>query len=436
VSTTADLLHGYDDFLHFVSPELVRRAELSHQPWRWARVADGVLFDAHGHAVHDMVSGWGTQIFGHRPAQIEAAARAFLDSDAPSLFTTGISPWAGLLARALYERTGYERSYFISGGTEAVESALKLARAATGRPATLYLDGAYHGCTLGSCAMMHPGVYRDPFEPHPSTFRRLPFDDIPALQAALQAGDVAAVVVEPIQVEGGLRALSSAYVEALCALTQAHDALLIADEIQTGLGRTGALLATASWPRPPDALTLAKALGGGVMPISALLTTQPWHQRAYGDFHRADAHNSTFTGNGLAAATALATLDALSPAFLTQTLSHGEAFGARLQEALADNPLVAEVRGCGMMWGVALRHDPDLHPWLTFEGLHMDDLKDKPSLGLLLCHRLYRAGFFCQVCGHDWSVLRVQPPLNTSPALLSRFTQACTEALDFLCQLT
>lgn len=434
--TRYDLQEYYRDFQTFVNPELVRRAELSQQPWQWMRARDGALFDTHEKPFLDFVSGWGTQIFGPRPPAIERALRDFLDSDAPSIFTTGISPWSGMLARILHDLTGYDRAFFVNGGTEAVECALKLARAATRRPVTLYLEGAYHGCTLGSCAMMHHGVYRDPFEPHPTTtFVALPWNDIDALRNRISQGDVCAVVIEPIQVEGGLRTPSAAYIDALCALTKTHDVLLIADEIQTGLGRLGSLLHTASWPRLPDVITLAKALGGGVMPISAMLTRRAWYERAYGDYRLADAHNTTYGGNALACLCARATLSLLDPPFLSRVQTIGQQFGTKLKAALQENPLVANVRGDGLLWGIEMKRGDDVHPWLSFSGLHMDELGDKPSLGLLLCHRLYRAGFYCQVCGHDWAVLRIQPALNITESQLDSFVSACTQELEFLCQL-
>src|SRR5206468_2181423 len=133
------------------------------------------------------------------------------------------------------------------------------------RPRLLALERAYHGCTFGSCALMSEGPFRDPFAPHLPGVESLPFGDVAALADALAKGDVAAVVVEPIQLEGGVRPLPPAYIAALCELTARHGALLVADEIQTGLGRTGRFLASETWPRRPDAVITGKHLGGGLL---------------------------------------------------------------------------------------------------------------------------------------------------------------------------
>src|SRR5262249_20935707 len=257
---------GFEEFQQFVNPLIAQRARLAGEPIRFARVADGLLVDADGRAYEDF---HGTQMLGHRNAAVAEALREFLDSDAPNWFPSRVNPWAGRLGRRLCERTGYSNVYFGMTGADAVEAALKLARAATGKPRILGLQGAYHGCSFGAVALMHEGPLHDPFGPHLPGAERLPFGDAGALARALAPGDVCAVVVEPIQGEGGVRALPADYVNALCELTERHGALLVADEVQTSLGRCGALLASRSWPRQPDVALIAKALGGGLMPISA-----------------------------------------------------------------------------------------------------------------------------------------------------------------------
>src|SRR5262249_14213598 len=181
--------------------------------------------------------GWGTQAFGHRNVGIEKAVREWLDSETPSFFTSGVSPYAGTLGRELCERTGgaYGASFFANAGTEAIEAAIKLARAATKRTRILAIEGAFHGCTMGSVAMMAPGDYRDPFAPHLPHVQALPFCDVDRLKQELAAEDVAAIVVEPIQVESGLRRPSPEWLSAVCELTERHGTLLVADEVLTGM---------------------------------------------------------------------------------------------------------------------------------------------------------------------------------------------------------
>lgn len=425
---------GYEDYHRFVNPGVVLRADLSAQPYQLMRVEGQRYVDAEGLVIDDFLSGWGTQAFGPRQPHVEQAVREFLDSSLPGYFSSSVSPFAGLLARALYERTGqyYDRSWFASGGAEAVEAAVKMARAATGRARILHMRRAYHGCTMGSLAMMEPGPMYDPFSPHLPAVTALERDDIAQLERELERGDVAALVIEPLQVEGGVWVPSAQYLDALCALTKTHDVVLIADEIQSGLGRCGHMLKSSSWPRRPDVVTLAKPLGGGLVPLSAMMTTQAWFTRAYGDHMRAEAHFSTFSGNALACVAGLAALDVLDDALLEHVAQQGQWLKAALIERIGDHELVQDIRGQGLLLGVELASTQD-YPWLSFEYLRMEELRDQPAAGLILCHRLYRSGFFCNVCGHDWSVLRVQPPLNVTRERLEAFVEAIADALEFMC---
>lgn len=425
-------LHGYESFAAFVSPLVAERARVTGEPWALVATEGGRLVTTDGHLVEDL---HGTQAFGHRHPAVTAAVRAFLDGTAPNWFPSRVNPFAGDLARRLLARAGgpYGAVYFAGSGSEAVESAIKLARAVTGRPAVLGLARAYHGCNLGSTALMSPGVFRDPFGPHLPGVGSLPPGDVDALRERLAQGDVAAVIVEPIQLEGGVRPLPAAYVEALGALTARHGALLVADEVQTGLGRTGRFLATEGWPRRPDAVLLGKHLGGGLLPLSAMLYRAADHHRAYGrDYETAEAHNSTFGGSALPCVAAGAALDLLTDELVADVGRKGERFRDALRRELA-GPLLAEVRGEGLAVGIELR--PLDHPWLSFEHFGLPELGGHPTTGLLLCHRLYRRGWFSFVCGHDWAVLRLQPRFTLPDAELDRFALEAGQELRALAAL-
>ncbi len=427
------LRRGFDDYGEYVNPLIARRASLAQEPVRVVDSRGGRLLDHDGKEIEDF---HGTQAFGHRNPAIADAVRAYLDTGAASWFPSRVSPFAGRLARRLCERSGYyDNAFFGSSGSDAAEAGMKLARAATRRPRILSLDRAYHGTTYGSCALMPPGIFRDPFGPHLPGVARLPFGDVDALRAALAPGDVAAVIVEPIQLEGGVRPLSEAYIAALCELTAAHGTLLIADEVQTGLGRTGRFLNTERWPRRPDAVLLAKQLGGGLMPCSALLTRRELFEAAYGggDFERAESHNSTFSGNSMACAAALGALSLVTDALMERVRAVGDRFRAGLTEALSDLRIFDEVRGQGLIVGVQLRQLD--HPWLSFEHFGLDGLSDRASVGFLTCHRMYRRGYYCFVCGHDWTVLRLQPRLDIETERLDAFTAAIAEELGYLNEL-
>ena len=431
--SVADIFrHGFAEFRQFVNPLIAERARLAREPIEFMRVVEGVLHDAAGKAYEDL---HGTQMLGHRNAAVAAAIRGFLDGDAPNWFPSRVNPWAGRLARRLCERTGYSNVFFGMSGADAVEAALKLARAATRKPRIIALDGGYHGCTYGAVSLMHAGPLHDPFGPHLPGVEKVPFDDPDALARALAPGDVCAIVVEPIQGEGGVRVLSERMIDAACELATRHGAVLVADEVQTALGRSGSFLASSTWPHRPDVALIAKTLGGGLVPISAMLAERELFERAYGEnFFIGESHNTTFGYNGLSCVAALATLELLDDDLIASVDQRGADFRRALTEALRGNPLFTEVRGRGFMVGVELVHAP--HPWLSFEHFGMPELAHMPTIGPLLCYRLYARGFFAFVCGHDWRVLRLQPRFDIPDAKLAELAKACREELDHLAQLS
>lgn len=433
MGATEDIFrHGFGEFREFVNPLIAERARLAREPIEFQRVVDGALVDASGRSYEDF---HGTQMLGHRNPVIADAIRRFLDDDRPNWFPSRVNPWAGRLARRLCERTGYSNVFFGMSGADAVEAALKLARAATRRPRIVALTGGYHGCTFGAVSLMHDGPLHDPFAPHLPGVTKVGFSDADALARELAVGDVGAVVVEPIQGEGGVRSLAPHMIEALCELTARHGSLLVADEVQTALGRSGHLLASASWPRRPEVALIAKTLGGGLMPISAMLTERAIFERAYGkNFFIGESHNTTFGYNGLSCVAALATLDLIDDDMIASVARRGREFRAALADALTGNPLYREVRGAGFMIGVELVHTK--HPWLSFEHFGLPELGELPTVGPLLCYRLYSRGFFAFVCGHDWRVLRLQPRFDVPAAKLAEFTTACREELDKLAELS
>jgi len=426
------LRKGFEEFGRYINPMIAQRASLAGEPVRVTRTSGGLLIDADGRELEDL---HGTQALGHRNPQVAAALREFLDSDAPSWYPSRVSPFAGRLARRLCERTGYDLAFFACTGSDVVEAALKLARGLTRRPRILCLEGGYHGCTYGSVAMMEKGPMHDPFGPHLPGVERIPFGDVDALRRAM-ADDVAAVVVEPIQGEGGVRVLPPPFVAALGEETAAHGALLVADEVQTAFGRTGrGFLGTESWPRRPDVVLLAKTLGGGLVPISAMLVRKDHFMKAYGrDFSDGEAHNTTFSYNSVGAVAGLAALDLLTDDLIARVREGGALFRRELETQLQGSPFFIEVRGEGYMVGVKLRQ-PD-HPWLTFEHFGYPQLAGQSVMAPLVCHRLYRRGYFCFSCGHDWSIVRLQPRYEIPFEKLSALARALREELDYLGTLT
>lgn len=427
------LRRGFDEYGEHVNPFVAQRAALATEPIRVVRTENGHLVDADGKAVEDF---HGTQMLGHRHPAIAKAMADFLATDQPNWYPSRVSPQAGRFAKVLCERTGYSSAFFSCTGSDAVEASIKLGRALTKRPGILALEGAYHGCAVGATALMHAGPFHDPFGPHLPGVRKIPFGDVDALARELRAGDVGTLVVEPIQGEGGVRALPEPFVDAMCALTKEHGVLLVADEIQTGLGRTGTFLRSSKWPRKPDVVLLGKALGGGLIPISALLCEKKTFADAYGrDFEGGESHNVTFSYHALGAIAGLATMELLTDELIASVQARGAKLRAELERTLHGHPLVEEVRGEGFMLGIKLK--ALAHPWLGFEHFGFEEIarEGRASVAPLLCYRLHRHGLFCFTCGHDWSVFRLQPRFTIEDATLERLVQATRTELDYLAEL-
>lgn len=310
------------------------------------------VWDADGRCYLDFLSGISVNNVGHCHPRVVDAVRRQVDRLIHCSNLYHSLPQV-LLAQRLAEATLGGQVFFCQSGAEAVETAVKLARKhfwrQHGRPArggVLVFTGAFHGRTLAALAAT--GRYTEGFEPLPPGFVRVPFNNLGAAEQAF-AEELCAVLVEPVQGEGGVIPATAEFLRGLRELCDRHGALLIFDEIQTGLGRTGSLFAYTQYGVQPDVLTLAKALGGG-LPIGAVVA-----RREVAASFRPGDHGSTFGGNPVACAAALATLDVLEEEELPARAARvGAYFRARLQELARRRPLVREVRGLGLMVGAEL----------------------------------------------------------------------------------
>jgi len=261
-------------------------------------------------------------------------------------------PLPGLLAEKLLARApGLERVFFCNSGTEAVESALKFARYATGRGRVVYCDHAFHGLTTGSLSVNGSAEFRQGFDPLlPDT--AVPLGDLDALAAELRRGDVAALIVEPVQGKG-VHMPPPGFLAAASELLHSHGALLICDEVQTGLGRTGKFFAYQHEQVVPDIVTVAKALSGGYVPVGAMLAKGPIFEKVYSSMDRVMAHSTTFKGGVLAMAAGLAFMAVLDDEGLVEAAARtGEALRTALIPMAERYDVLADVRGRGLMIGL------------------------------------------------------------------------------------
>ncbi len=353
----ADLAReAFENYRDYVNPPLARVMKLSGSPVEVS--ASGCTITDHtGKTYLDFAGGYGVFTLGHRHPRVVAAVKDQLDRMALS-GRTMFNPLMGRLAKRLAELTPGDLaiSFFANSGTEAVEGALKLARAATKRPAIVATDAAFHGKTLGALSASGRDAFRDPFLPLLDGVRRVPFGDADALRGTVDR-EVAAVIVEPIQGEGGVNVPPDGYLRAVRAICHDMGALMIADEVQTGLGRCGAPFACDREGVVPDVMTLAKGLSGGVVPIGAYIARKPVWNAAYGK--QPLLHTSTFGGNELACAAALAALDVLvDDDLVTNARVRGEQLLAGAREVMRRYPaVIAQVRGAGLLVGVELRSE-------------------------------------------------------------------------------
>jgi acetylornithine/N-succinyldiaminopimelate aminotransferase len=310
------------------------------------------LFDTNGRSYLDLISGVGVASLGHAHPGLAAA---IADQSQRLVHTSNLffHPLQGELAARLASLSGLPRAFFCNSGAEAVEATLKFARRywfAQGQPRSGFVafDRSFHGRTMGAVSVTWDDHYRAPFQPLVPDVTFVPADDVEALRAAV-TDRTAAVIVEPIQGEGGVRLISTAMGAAIMDACRATGALLIADEVQCGLGRTGRAFCSPGIGLQPDLMAIGKSLGAGVPIAAALFSERVAAAAAFGD------HGSTYGGNLLACRAALVFLDELGPGGLMAHVARvGTHLEAQLHRLQSRHPMIREVRGAGLMWGLDL----------------------------------------------------------------------------------
>ena len=314
------------------------------------------ITDSEGREFIDCLGGYGMFALGHRhPKVVEAVEKELhaMPMCGKVLFNRPMGELAELLAEITPGDLQY--SFFVNSGTEAVEGCLKVARLATKRSKFVAAENAFHGKTMGSLTATGRDLYREPFKPLLDCFTHVPYGDATALEGVVDE-ETAAVILEPIQGEGGIIVPPAGYLKDVKAICEAKGALLIADEVQTGIGRTGTWFGVEHDGVKPDLMACAKALGGGVMPLGAIIgTPAAWQGLIEAPF----LHTSTFGGNQMACAAGVATIKAIKEEdLLRRSAETGAYFKAGLEQIQKEFPeVIAEVRGKGMMLGVELTRE-------------------------------------------------------------------------------
>jgi ornithine--oxo-acid transaminase len=413
----------------FLNPQMGRILRTLGFDRRWTGGEGAHLIDSDGERYLDLFGGYGVFAIGRNHPEAIAAVEEVMAARTGNLPQLGVTLLSGVLAEQLLERSPESVAAMVPAntGTEAVEAAIKISRAATGRPRVLFAEHAFHGLTLGSLSINGNAEFRDGFGPLLPGCQPVAFGDLTALERELATGDVAALVLEPIQGKG-VNLPPDGYLEKAQRLCQDSGALFVCDEVQTGLGRTGRFLALEHWGLEPDMICLSKALSGGLVPIGALLVSRRAFDRVFDGMERAVRHGSTFGGNDLAAAAALATLRVLDEERLIERAERSGRLLLELTAPLVDRfETVREVRGLGLMWAI------EFGPPSGGGGRRLWDRVERRQPGLfsqLVTVPLFHDHrIFCQVAGHHMNVIKALPALTIEEQEIRRFAAALEETL-------
>ncbi|HEY4463461.1 MAG TPA: aspartate aminotransferase family protein [Streptosporangiaceae bacterium] len=419
---------GYDLHARYLNPQLPRMLHAIGFDHRYERAEGAYLYDADGNRYADFLAGFGVFAAGRNHPVIRKAVHDVLDAELADWvqFDTPLLP--GLLAeRLLAKAPGMERVYFCNSGTEAVEAALKFARYATGKRRILYCDHAFHGLTTGSLSVNGSPEFRKGFDPLlPDEWIAL--GDLDALERELRQGDVAALIVEPIQGKG-VHIPPPGFLTAAASLLHARGALLICDEVQTGFGRTGKFFAYEHEDVEPDIVTVAKALSGGVVPVGATMAKGWIFDKVYSSMDRVLVHDSTFGAGAAAMAAGLASLAVIENEGLVENAERtGEALRSALAEMVDRYELLGEVRGRGLMIGLEFAKPRSLKlrtSWNMLQAARRGLFAQMVVVALFQRHRI-----LTQVSGDNVEIIKLIPPLTIGDTEVKMFREAFMEIME------
>ncbi|HEY3319280.1 MAG TPA: aspartate aminotransferase family protein [Planctomycetota bacterium] len=417
---------GHRLWREFVNPEFITLLETLDFGRCFTRASGTRLYDETGAEYLDCLAGFGVHNIGHNHPRVIGALHQALKSQMPSMLNVDAPMAIGALAARLTRCTHPSlcRTTFANSGAEAVDVAIKAARAATGRRHIISCTGAYHGLSVGAMSLMDTDARQlygcDADSTH------VEFGDLTALDKVCAEKSPAAFIVEPIQAEGGIRVPDKNYLRNAECVCRTHGCLLIVDEIQTGFGRTGRLFATPFSEVIPDILVLGKGLSGGLVPVAATLMSAEIWSRGFGTAQRCRLNSSTFAGGHLAMVAGLETLDVIESEDLAARADQlGEYTLSRLRELAGRHLIIKSVRGRGLLIGVEFNAP---------SGLLMHAIPGWARAGLLAhvvaAKLLSENGILAEVCSLAHGVLRFEPPLIINTDDAQRFVSALDHVLE------
>jgi len=424
--------HGENYTLHseYMNPQLVRVLKTLGFDRLYVRGEGCYLYDDTGARYLDFLSGFGVFALGRNHPAIKQALHQALDLDLPNMVQIDCALLPGLLAEKLVARAHSEitRAYFCNSGAEALEAAIKFARGASKRSRIVHFDHAFHGLTTGALSLNGSKEFRTGFGPLLPGTVEVPFGQIEPLRKELRRGDVAAVIVEPIQGKG-VHIAPQEYWDELSDLCRRYKTLLVVDEVQTGMGRTGRFFCHEYYGLKPDIITMSKALSGGYIPIGATLCSEKVFMSVFSSMDRAMVHSSTFGRNQLAMVAGLATLQAFEDEdIVDRARQTGQLLESRLQPLVERYELFHEVRGKGLIIGIELGPPTSSgslkRRWNTTERIRTGLFSQAIVVPLFHRHRI-----LTQVAADSMNVIKLLPPLIITEEDVAYFTEALDDVL-------
>jgi len=389
------------------------------------------LYDEENLEYLDLLSGFGVFAVGRNHPTVISALQETLTLELPNLVQMDVSLLSGLLAEKILATTpdNTNKMFFSNSGTEAVEAAIKFARYTTKRERIVHCEHSFHGLTLGSLSLNGEEIFKEGFGPLLPNCNAIPFNDLDALEKALSSKDVAAFIVEPIQGKG-VNVPDDNYLPEVERLCKKYGTLFVADEIQTGLGRTGKFWAIDHWNVKPDMILMAKALSGGFIPVGAVAMTQKIMDTVFNRMDRAVVHGSTFSKNNMAMAAGLATLQVMEDEKLVENSAKiGKDIIDSINATKSKYEFLKEARGKGLMIAVEFQSPKSLKlkaAWTMLEAANKGLFCQMVTIPLFKEHRV-----LTQVAGHGMNVVKLLPPLNLTQKdrdwVVNSFDQAIAE---------
>ncbi len=422
---------AYETHRDHINPAFVKMLRTIGFDKGYVRGEGCYLWDEQGNKYLDFLTGWGVLALGRNHPKVKAVLRQVLDGHFPNLVRMDCSLLSGLAAETLARHAGGDlsRVFWCNSGTESVEGAVKFARCFTGRQEMIYCEHAFHGLTTGALALNGAECFRERFGTLMPGTRKVPFNDLAALEEALAGKKAAAFIVEPVQGKS-CEVVADGYLAEAQQLCRKHGTLLILDEVQTGLGRTGKWFCYQHWPEvEPDIVCTAKALSGGYVPVGAIITRPKIMDSVFNSMERCVVHSNTFGQNDLAMAAALASLYVIEQDKLVENAAAmGEYAMQRLREIGQSCPFVSAVRGKGLMFGLDFERPKEgLKLQLAWDMLHKMNFAIFGQMIIIPLMQKHR--ILTQVAGYHTEFIKFLPPLIITREDIDWFLKAMEDVL-------